>query len=86
MLQVITPGPRGKSFRHFLDNQQYSTTGILRYERIFGEGFVSTGGIETTKVCFCFCCMHVLNFEVSTHGTVQKSAYTQPLLATAACF
>ena len=41
----------GKSeFRHFLDNQQYQTTGILRYERIFGQGYVSTGGLETTKV------------------------------------
>lgn len=40
----------GKSeFRHFLDNQQYQTTGILRYERIFGQGYVSTGGFETTK-------------------------------------
>ena len=43
----------GKSeFRHFLDNQQYQTTGILRYERIFGQGYVSTGGFETTKVEF----------------------------------
>lgn len=43
----------GKSeFRHFLDNQQYQTTGILRYERIFGQGYVSTGGFETTKVSF----------------------------------
>ena len=38
-------------FRHFLDNQQYQTSGILRYERIFGQGYVSTGGFETTKVC-----------------------------------
>uniref|UniRef100_A0A0D9V4H4 phosphoethanolamine N-methyltransferase n=1 Tax=Leersia perrieri TaxID=77586 RepID=A0A0D9V4H4_9ORYZ len=38
-----------RGFQRFLDNVQYKTSGILRYERIFGEGFVSTGGIETTK-------------------------------------
>ena len=32
------------------DNQgQYSRNGILRYEKIFGEGYVSTGGPATTK-------------------------------------
>ncbi|GMH21383.1 hypothetical protein Nepgr_023225 [Nepenthes gracilis] len=38
-----------KGFQRFLDNVQYKCSGILRYERIFGPGFVSTGGIETTK-------------------------------------
>jgi phosphoethanolamine N-methyltransferase len=28
---------------------QYTRNGILRYERIFGRGFVSTGGLTTTK-------------------------------------
>ncbi|KAM9301526.1 uncharacterized protein PAF06_014724 [Gastrophryne carolinensis] len=37
------------TFQQFLDNQQYSRRGILRYEKIFGEGFVSTGGLETTR-------------------------------------
>jgi len=32
-----------------LDSQQYATNSVLRYERIFGKHFVSTGGIETTK-------------------------------------
>lgn len=41
---------RSNDFRNFLDNTQYNMNGILRYERIFGEGFVSTGGAETTKV------------------------------------
>lgn len=32
------------------DNQgQYSRTGILRYEKVFGEGYISTGGHETTE-------------------------------------
>jgi len=35
-------------FQKFLDQQQYSRNGILRYEKIFGEDFVSTGGITTT--------------------------------------
>jgi phosphoethanolamine N-methyltransferase len=32
----------------FDNNGQYSRTGILRYEMIFGEGYVSTGGQATT--------------------------------------
>lgn len=31
-----------------MDHKQYSRNGVLRYEKIFGEGFVSTGGIDTT--------------------------------------
>ncbi|UJR33599.1 hypothetical protein I4U23_021036 [Adineta vaga] len=37
------------TFQDFLDQQQYSTNGVLRYEKIFGPGFVSTGGLDTTK-------------------------------------
>lgn len=32
-----------------MDHKQYSRAGVLKYERIFGSGFVSTGGIDTTK-------------------------------------
>lgn len=39
-----------RSFQEFLDKQQYSSHGILLYEKIFGRTFVSTGGLETTKV------------------------------------
>ena len=49
-MQVYTQESGKKEFRHFLDNQQYQTNGILRYERIFGQGYVSTGGFQTTKV------------------------------------
>ncbi|KAF3776558.1 Phosphoethanolamine N-methyltransferase 3 [Nymphaea thermarum] len=38
-----------KDFQRFLDNVQYNSNGIMRYERVFGEGFVSTGGLDTTK-------------------------------------
>ena len=38
------------TFQQFLDNKQYTRRGILRYEKMFGEGFVSTGGLSTTKV------------------------------------
>jgi phosphoethanolamine N-methyltransferase len=31
------------------NNGQYTRKGILRYERIFGDGYVSTGGPETTQ-------------------------------------
>ncbi|KAE8607726.1 hypothetical protein XENTR_v10011263 [Xenopus tropicalis] len=53
LLQRVPRVPNGhqgySTFQQFLDNQQYSRRGILRYEKIFGEGFVSTGGLETTK-------------------------------------
>ncbi|XP_066525502.1 phosphoethanolamine methyltransferase isoform X2 [Hoplias malabaricus] len=38
-----------KTFQQFLDNQQYTRRGILRYEKMFGSGYVSTGGQSTTK-------------------------------------
>ncbi|XP_075516828.1 phosphoethanolamine N-methyltransferase 1-like [Primulina tabacum] len=38
-----------RGFQKFLDTVQYKYSGILRYERVFGHGFVSTGGIDTTK-------------------------------------
>ena len=45
-------------FPDFLDNSQYKLNGILRYEKIFGRGFISTGGKTTTEkivgnVSFC---------------------------------
>ncbi|KAL0973694.1 hypothetical protein UPYG_G00209710 [Umbra pygmaea] len=45
-----TASNRGFStFQQFLDNQQYTRNGILRYEKMFGSGYVSTGGASTTK-------------------------------------
>ena len=42
-----------RGFQRFLDNVQYKSSGILRYERVFGPGFVSTGGIGTShSLCF----------------------------------
>ncbi|XP_074290008.1 phosphoethanolamine N-methyltransferase [Silene latifolia] len=38
-----------KGFQRFLDTSQYKCSSILRYERVFGSGYVSTGGLETTK-------------------------------------
>jgi phosphoethanolamine N-methyltransferase len=35
--------------RVYDNNGQYSRTGILRYEKIFGAGYISTGGPETTE-------------------------------------
>lgn len=31
-----------------MDHKQYSRNGVIRYEVIFGAGFVSTGGVDTT--------------------------------------
>jgi phosphoethanolamine N-methyltransferase len=36
------------TFQKFLDEQQYSNKSITRYEKIFGKGYVSTGGQGTT--------------------------------------
>jgi len=65
--QVYTQESGKKEFRHFLDNQQYQTNGILRYERIFGQGYVSTGGFETTKVCTSFICSVIHSFVQLCH-------------------
>lgn len=37
------------STANYDNHGQYSRTGILRYEKIFGHGYVSTGGHETTE-------------------------------------
>ncbi|XP_061690357.1 phosphoethanolamine methyltransferase isoform X1 [Syngnathoides biaculeatus] len=37
------------TFQTFLDNKQYTRRGILCYEKMFGAGYVSTGGAKTTK-------------------------------------
>lgn len=42
-------GESSRSFQAYLDLNQYTRQGILRYERIFGDGYVSTGGADTTR-------------------------------------
>jgi phosphoethanolamine N-methyltransferase len=45
----MTTTPAGQAARPKFDNQgQYSRQSILRYEKIFGDGYVSTGGAATT--------------------------------------
>ncbi|XP_070563864.1 uncharacterized protein [Ptychodera flava] len=39
------------TFQAFLDNQQYAKKSILQYERMFGEGSISPGGLERAKEC-----------------------------------
>ncbi|KAG5022194.1 hypothetical protein JHK85_018536 [Glycine max] len=38
-----------RGFQRFLDSVEYNHKDILLYESVFGQGFVSTGGLETTK-------------------------------------
>lgn len=45
---TLQNGSKG-SFQEFLDNNQYNKSGIRMYERVFGQGFVSPGGMTTTK-------------------------------------
>ena len=40
---------KDKEFQDFLDTNQYARKGILLYERIFGDTYVSTGGERTTE-------------------------------------
>jgi phosphoethanolamine N-methyltransferase len=37
-----------KTLQEFMDHKQYTRNGVIRYERIFGDGFISTGGVHTT--------------------------------------
>eukprot|EP00164_Ancoracysta_twista_P001124 GFYU01001476.1.p1 GENE.GFYU01001476.1~~GFYU01001476.1.p1 ORF type:complete len:274 (-),score=115.80 GFYU01001476.1:83-904(-) len=46
---VVPPNENTEEFQKFLNSSQYTNNGILRYERVFGHGFVSTGGLETTQ-------------------------------------
>ena len=46
--KVLSDSPGSKDLRHFLDGSQYTSQGITKYQMIFGDGFVSPGGIETT--------------------------------------
>ena len=64
----------------FLDENQYTKNGILRYEKIFGVGFVSTGGIDTTKVGYVYAV--AISYKISifcnkNHGgmSVQKATF-----------
>ncbi len=46
----MSSSPAASSTSSTYDNNgQYSRTGILRYEKIFGNGYISTGGPDTTE-------------------------------------
>ena len=66
-------------FQKFLDEQQYSRNGILRYEKIFGEDFVSTGGITTTKVSENF---GLKNRTLNMRGCIKTVLNERPFLRT----
>jgi len=46
--KVSAPSASSNDLRHFLDSQ-YSHQGISKYQLMFGDGFVSPGGIQTTE-------------------------------------
>ena len=45
---MATTGTAAETDQTYDNNGQYSRSSILRYEKIFGHGYVSTGGPETT--------------------------------------
>src|SRR3954468_21125031 len=47
---MITATSEAETAHSYDNHGQYSRTGILRYEKIFGDGYVSTGGPETTDL------------------------------------
>lgn len=47
--QVVSDVPPLATPRAQLDARQYTRDRILRYERAYGPGFVSTGGLDTTR-------------------------------------
>ena len=46
--KVVDSGVVANAPRHFLDGNQYTEEGIAKYQLMFGDGFVSPGGVETT--------------------------------------
>ena len=46
----------------FMDAGQYQRNGILRYERVFGHTFISTGGKQTTEVHMYVQSIHSMTF------------------------
>lgn len=73
--KVSSDNDRG--FQRFLDNVQYKSSGILRYERVFGQGFVSTGGLGmpfSHRVCIIFAVFMVLYLKFNVNS------YTFPFL------
>ena len=42
----------GDATQEFLDNSQYTRNGVLKYEFVFGHGFISPGGLESTQKLF----------------------------------
>ena len=39
-----------KTMKEFFDHKQYTTKSILRYEKIYGKGYITTGGQEQCEV------------------------------------
>lgn len=39
-----------RGFQQFLDTVQYKSSGILKYERVFGHGFISPGGLGMSMI------------------------------------
>jgi len=46
--KVVAQEAAANELRHFLDGNQYTSEGIAKYQLMFGDGFVSPGGRETT--------------------------------------
>ena len=85
---LLKDGAKG-SMQEFLDNNQYNRAGILMYERVFGQGFVSPGGMTTTKVMlapnvfvceFCFQNRREVRFKTLNRSTCEFVSISLPSL------
>jgi len=68
----------GEELKNFLNTNQYSRKSILRYEKIFGKTFVSTGGVNTTNDLCQKMDLKVININLQIiffHCTCKKSYY-----------
>lgn len=78
-----TSSTSDRGFQRFLDNVQYKSSGILRYERIFGEGFVSTGGLGMRPDTYSSL-VHFLRFNPRTRRFLLRLQWLDQLIIPAA--
>lgn len=60
-----------RGFQQFLDRVEYSHKSILRYEQMYGPGFVSTGGLGMPFI-FSFVSLFCEGFLLSLYLAIRE--------------